>query len=269
MSNELNTSTRAVLRYPGGKAKAIRFIRPFWEQVKHLEYREPFVGGGSVFLSKPKVSSNWLNDKDKDLIAFYKTLKDSEQRVELVEKLLKLKVTRDTYDDFYYSKPTGDFDKALRYYFLNRCSFSGITRWNAYIGDVRYNISRSAHLFEEIGSKLQRVKLTSKDFEEIIAAPSNRSTFMFVDPPYAESRQVAAYNVTFVKEDHLRLAKLLEDSQHKFLLTYDDCKFVRKLYSWAYLYDRTWTYSVANARIHHNPRESGNELFISNFPLDK
>jgi len=51
------------------------------------------------------------------------------------------------------------------------------------------------------------------------------------------------------------------------LLTYDDCRYVRSLYKWANFYDRTWTYSVANSKVHHNPRESGNELFISNFKL--
>jgi len=88
---------------------------------------------------------------------------------------------------------------------------------------------------------------------------------MFVDPPYAESRQVAAYNMVFTEDDHLRLCELLRATKHKFLLTYDNCKFIRNLYDGFNLFDRTWTYSVANSRVHHNPRESGNELFITNF----
>ena len=76
-----------------------------------------------------------------------------------------------------------------------------------------------------------------------------------------------AYNIHFEKSDHERLAKLLKNLNHPFLLTYDDCRYVRSLYKWANFYDRTWTYSVANSKVHHNPRESGNELFISNFKL--
>jgi DNA adenine methylase len=91
---------------------------------------------------------------------------------------------------------------------------------------------------------------------------------MFIDPPYAESRQFAAYNVTFDEHDHIRLAKILKETKFKFLLTYDDCEFIRNLYSWCHQFDRTWTYSVANSKVHHNPRESGNELFISNFKPD-
>lgn len=259
--------TKSLLRYPGGKAKAIKFIKPFWESVTHAEYREPFVGGGSVFLSKPRANSNWLNDKDTDLMAFYKVLKNSEDRHELLRELLKLQADRETYNSLYYSAPTNDFDKALRYYFLNRCSFSGITRWNAFIGDVRYNVKNNVSRFDEVGEMLKRVRLTTKDFQEVIEAPSSKGVFLFIDPPYAESRQVAAYNVVFQREDHLRLAAALKKTKHRFLLTYDDCEFVRELYQWAHLYDRTWTYTVANARVHHNPRESGNELFISNFRI--
>ena len=65
---------KSIFRYPGGKYKAVRFIKPFWEQVQHSEYREPFIGGGSVFIAKPSVETNWINDIDKDLISFYKII---------------------------------------------------------------------------------------------------------------------------------------------------------------------------------------------------
>ena len=260
---------KSVLRYPGGKVKAIKYIEPFWDAIAHDEYREPFLGGGSVFLAKPLAKLNWINDLDKDLISFYKVVKDPVMCEKLVRKLLSLKVSRKQYEEFYFQKASTDFDRAVRYYYLNRCSFSGITRWNAYIGNVRYNIEKVQDQFEAISSKLSKVKITSVDFEQVISTPSKHKVFLFVDPPYAESRQVAAYNVTFDESDHIRLAKMLKSTNHKFLLTYDDCRFVRNLYSWANLYDRTWTYSVANAKVHHNPRESGNELFISNFPLPR
>ena len=65
----------SIFRYPGGKTKAIKFIKPFWENLSHEEYREPFVGGGSVFIAKEKVETNWINDLDNDLIAFYEIIK--------------------------------------------------------------------------------------------------------------------------------------------------------------------------------------------------
>lgn len=261
---------KSIFRYPGGKFKAIKFIKPFWEKAKHIEYREPFVGGGSVFISKPLVDFNWINDIDKDLVAFYKVISKKTSREKLIDELLKQKISKKMYEELYFSKPRTNLEKAKRYYILNRCSFSGITVWNAYIGDVRYNIENAQHTIRDVGEKLQKTKITSVDFEDVINAKPHKNgakVFLFLDPPYAESRQVAAYNHAFTENDHERLASTLKKTKHSFLLTYDDCEYVRDLYDWAHLYKRTWTYSVANSKVHHNPREKGNELFISNFDL--
>lgn len=267
---------KSVFRYPGGKYKAIKYIRPFWKQIKHDEYREPFVGGGSVFISKPLVKINWINDIDDSYIAFYKTIQEQTLRRQLIDDLLSLNINKETYDYFYNLKPKNNFEKAKRIYVLNRCSFSGITRWNSFIGDVRYNISSTKDAIEELGKKLANVKITSTDFEEVINSPKTGegNVFMYLDPPYAESRQIVAYNKTFDRADHERLCKVLkkidkEMDDFYFLLSYDNCEYIRSKYDWANQYSCSWTYSVANANVHHNPRESGNELFISNIKLKK
>ena len=257
-----------IFRYPGGKFKAIKYIEPFWKKISHDEYREAFVGGGSVFMSKDNVEINWINDLDTDLMAFYKTIKNKKKRNELIEELININITRKNYEKYYFSKPTKNLDRAVRYYVLNRCSFSGITKWNAYIGSPRWNIKRNTDAIHFVGDKLQKTRITTLDFEEVINEKSSKDTFLFLDPPYAESRQVAAYNFVFEKHDHIRLNKCLKTTKFKFLLTYDDCDFIRNLYDGLFLYDKTWTYSVANSNVHHNPREKGNELFISNFKLE-
>src|SRR5437868_2549653 len=63
-------------RWPGGKFYALKILRPFWLAVEHDEYREPFVGGGSIFFSKRKVRFNWLNDIDSALITTYRVMSD-------------------------------------------------------------------------------------------------------------------------------------------------------------------------------------------------
>jgi len=262
--------SKAIFRYPGGKFKAIKYIKPFWEYSLHNEYREPFLGGGSVYINKPSSEHEWINDIDNDLMAFYRVIADIKQRERLISELLKLNITKDYYKELYKSKPSSDYRRALRFYVLNRCSFSGITVWNSYIGQMRYNINNTQDLIREVGEKLKDIKITSIDFEEVINSKPMRKdnkVFLFIDPPYAESRQQVAYNHYFNNDDHIRLANTLKKTNYDFLLTYDDCNFIRDLYDWAYLYERTWTYSVANSRVHHNPRESGNELFISNIKL--
>lgn len=262
----------SIFRYPGGKTKAIPFIRPFWESAEHTEYREPFVGGGSVFISKPPVEHNWINDLDEELVAFYQVISNRRTREALIRDLLDIKISKDLYTEMYFSKPKTKMEKAKRSYVLNRCSFSGIMIWNAFIGDVRYNVERAQHIIRVVGEKLEGAKITRLDFEDVInaePAAGKDDVFLFLDPPYVESRQVAAYKHAFTHADHLRLAETLKKTPYPFLLTYDDCDFTRENYKWANLYQCTWTYSVANSRVHHNPREKGNELFISNIPLSK
>ena len=262
----------SIFRYPGGKTKAMPFITPFWEYVEHTEYREPFVGGGSVFIAKPLAERNWINDLDEELVAFYEIISAEKTREQLIKELLKIKINKDLYTEMYFSKPRSKMGKAKRSYVLNRCSFSGIMIWNAFIGDVRFNVERAQHAIRLVGEKLQGTKITKVDFEDVINAKPEKKggkVFLFLDPPYVESRQVAAYKHAFALSDHQRLAKTLKQTSHPFLLTYDDCDFTRENYKWANLYRCTWTYSVANSRVHHNPREKGNELFISNIPLSK
>src|SRR3989344_921179 len=109
---------RAILRYPGGKLKAVKFIRKFWERIDHDEYREPFVGGGSVYISKPQVKFNWINDVHKDLIAFYIAISEQKKREKLISELLSLKITKELYDELFYSKPKDWFSRAKKFYVL-------------------------------------------------------------------------------------------------------------------------------------------------------
>lgn len=49
-----NNNVTLPFRYPGGKYYAMNILEPFWDSVDHMEYREPFAGGATVFFTKPK-----------------------------------------------------------------------------------------------------------------------------------------------------------------------------------------------------------------------
>ncbi len=65
---------KSPLRYPGGKSRAVSQIAEYLP--KHFsEYREPFLGGGSVFLylrqKFPRLTF-WINDLNYDVYCFWK-----------------------------------------------------------------------------------------------------------------------------------------------------------------------------------------------------
>ena len=66
------------LRYPGGKSRVAKMLlEKFPSDIK--EFREPFVGGGSVallFSQKYPDIPVWVNDKYEYLYSFWKTLQE-------------------------------------------------------------------------------------------------------------------------------------------------------------------------------------------------
>ena len=59
---EVQMTVKTPLRYPGGKSRGMKVLDLFLPETI-TEYREPFVGGGSVFIAKQRVKYNWINDK--------------------------------------------------------------------------------------------------------------------------------------------------------------------------------------------------------------
>jgi DNA adenine methylase len=156
-------------RYPGGKFYALNILAPYW-LIGHDEYREPFVGGGSVFFTKPKAQFNTLNDADKELITTYQVIKDANKRLILLEMLEKEVATKERWREIFNFQPKNDIEIAYKYYYLNRTSFSGKLSSPAW----GYRDKRSLppeRWHERIlpcGEKLQNVDIFSGDFANII-----------------------------------------------------------------------------------------------------
>lgn len=75
---------KSPLRYPGGKSRAIKTIAPIIPDFK--EYREPFLGGGSVFIYVKQKFPNkkfWINDLYSNLFYFWEHTQNN------VEELIK------------------------------------------------------------------------------------------------------------------------------------------------------------------------------------
>lgn len=64
------------LKYPGGKERELKFIKPILPEFKN--YYEPFVGGGSVYLSISGAKHYYINDRSSDLINLYKCIKNQD-----------------------------------------------------------------------------------------------------------------------------------------------------------------------------------------------
>ncbi len=261
------------LRYAGGKFYARKLILKLIPD--HSNYIEPLAGGASLFFAKDKVQINWLNDIDPELINCLVTIRDYPE--ELISKLNREKATKERHS--YYKnvfKPINELEEAVRWFYLNRTSYSGIMNiQNCFWGYGDKYSMRPENWPSNIrraSEKLQGVKLTALDFELVIKDTED-GAFLFIDPPYFNADQDKFYTYSFRKEDHLRLCGLLKkhSSRLKFLLTYNDSPEIRSLYEWAQeIREQEWNYTInrtddqKNRTDQKGTRYRGRELFIIN-----
>ena len=70
--------------------------------------------------------------------------------------------------------------------------------------------------------------IENKDFEALIRQYDRPNAFFYCDPPYFETE--GHYEVVFRKEDHVRLKNTLAAIEGKFMVSYNDCEYIRELY---------------------------------------
>ncbi|UKP00217.1 DNA adenine methylase [Nostoc sp. UHCC 0870] len=274
----MNKPINSPFRYAGGKFYArnliLRHITP------HSYYVEPFAGGGSIFFAKQKVVNNWLNDIDEAIINTYLIIRD--QPEELISYLDGEQATKERHS--YYKNefhPQNQLEAAARWFYLNRTSYSGIMKQqNCYWGyGDKYSMRPEnwPRNIRRTSEKLQDVKITNLDFEQVIeTVPDN--TFLFIDPPYFNADQDKFYTHSFSKDDHYRLCKILKKHHNRiyFLLTYDNTTEVRDLYEWAIeMHDKEWNYTISRTDDQKKgqkkgdnfkgARYKGKEVFILNY----
>jgi DNA adenine methylase len=180
ISMDMDKEINSPFRYAGGKFYARKFIIEHIPE--HSYYVEPFAGGASIFFAKSKAGTNWLNDVDKDLINCLTIIRDYPDR--LIKRLNGEEATKERHAYFKNDyKPKSDLDRAVRWFYLNRTSYSGIMNMqNCYWGYGPQYSMRPENWPRNIirtSQKLQNVELTTLDFEDIIKrVPDGAFLFM-------------------------------------------------------------------------------------------
>jgi len=254
---------KTCLRFPGGKFYGFKQIKPFL-MIEHYDNREPFFGGGSVFLGKKLTKNlNWINDIDKELITFYKVIQNNKTRKKLYEMLKNEVASKERHAKVKSMKPKNGIEVAFKFFYLNRTSFSGIMvkpRWGYLLGSS-VTPDRWIKIIEPVASKLQDVKITCLDFREVIKTKSKNNVLIYLDPPYFRASK-SIYKNEFTDKNHFNLCELLKKTPFKFVLSYENNGEIKKMYNWAHIHELNWVYFMSEGR-----RQEGKELIITNFEI--
>jgi DNA adenine methylase len=89
-----------------------------------------------------------------------------------------------------------------------------------------------------------------------------------LDPPYYSTTKSKLYGKNgelHLKFDHERFANNMKKCKHLWLITYDDCTEIRRLFNFAYIYPWELQYGMNNYK--QKNAKKGKELFITNYKL--
>ncbi len=270
-----NKTIKSPLRYPGGKSKAIDQIIQYIPGT-FSEYREPFVGGGSLFIylkQKDPDLKCWINDLNIDLYYFWHYTKEDNQKIYDETWKLKQNYTdgRKLFEILRKQKveDLSELERAARFFVLNRITFSGTVEAGGYSQkafESRFTPSSIERLLP-LEKLLEDVCITNLDYREVLT-PSDDEVFTFFDPPYLSATKSKLYGkkgVLHTAFSHEEFAASLKHYQHKWLVTYDDSPEIHSNFAFAHIYEWELQYGMNNYK--QDKAAKGKELFICNYPV--
>ena len=234
---------RTLVRYHGGKWRMAAKIIPNFGP--HRVYVEPFGGGGSVLLRKPRCYAEVYNDLDGEIVNLFRVVRDRGE--ELQEKLRLTPFAREEFD-LSKAKSGDDIEDARR--FLVR-SFMGFgSNGNNQDTGFRACSNRSgttpAHdwanypkAFGDVVARLSGVVIENRKAVDCMKQHDSPGTLHYVDPPYVKSSRSDDgddYKFEMTDDDHRELADCLKSLKGMVILSGYPSELYDELYSgWNFL----------------------------------
>ncbi len=241
-------ATYTPIRYPGGKTKLYDYVRLLMEKNNLLggTYCEPFAGGAGLALKlllKNDVDRIIINDADPAIYAVWDMIIHNAE--ELCDYVQHVALTVDQWDkerEVYLKKDehsAAELAKAT--FFLNRTNISGVItggmiggreQTGNYTMEARFNrqtLIEKIRKISSVSSKIDLYGLDALEFMDSVFPSLSENSLVNFDPPYVK-KGGALYKNSFTEEDHKRLKDKIADFEGNWIVTYDICELISKLY---------------------------------------
>lgn len=260
-------NNKSPLRYPGGKTRACKIldenISKYFTLNNFDTILSPFFGGGSFefYFQNTYNKKIIANDKFTPLYNFWKQIKCD--NLKLYNELKDIKNIKkedfQKYREEIMNLNNDMLKQAKLYFIINRCSFSGATLSGGFSEEAskkRFTESSKEKIFN---LDLTDFEIYNSDFKKFIDKYYiENKTLMFLDPPYYLEEKSNLYgkngdlHETF---DHQKLYDTIK--KKKWIMTYNDCEYIRNLYSQYLIFTVNWSYGM-------NKSKKSSELIIIN-----
>lgn len=279
-----------MLSYIGGKSKIGKWIVPFYP--KDIEtYVEPFGGMfwcyyNMDFEQYPNLKNIVYNDFNPLNYNLFMCVQNPSELLKSVESipcqqrgvdntpteykdLFKEFQSEIFADDFEINYP--DYDVAAKYAYILTQVFSGSKPESSNYIDLKgkykskYLTFRDKLKNEKWVNKFSKINVVENmDFEELINKYDGGKTYFYLDPPYWKTENYYS-NHDFDRNDHERLAKILNNIKGKFSLSYYDFELLSE---WFPKNDYLWEqkdFVKSAAAKKGKTQNKGTELLILNY----
>lgn len=258
-----STTLKAPIGWVGGKSKLAKDIIDLIP-TEHKIYIEVFGGAASVLYSKEKSKLEVLNDVNGELINLHRSIRTNPETLSYY--LNNLLISREIFFAIRdgHMKPRNKIEAAAFYLYQITQSFGSkgdSFAMSAKSGRKPKDIYKS---YSKWSKRLKGVTIENKSFNELIPLYDKEDAFFYVDPPYVSTEKYYKNTGGFGIKEHEELADLLSNIKGKFLLSYNDCQFVRELYR-DFNIRTTKEIEYTLGKNKHGKNKSVKEVFISNY----
>ena len=269
------------LRYPGGKSRACTKMGQFFPDLReYVEFREPFLGGGSVAIHVSKLYPHLkitVNDLYEPLINFWMNLQMFGD--ELSNNLKNLKIAHPNQDsarclfaemkDVINDNTQTNLDRAVAFYVVNKCSFSGLTEsssFSAQASDSNFSI-RGIDKLPEYSKLIENWKFTNSDYADLLT--DSRDVFIYLDPPYEIGSNLYGRKGSLHKKfDHDKFAKECDDCTGHQLISYNSSQLIRDRFNSWNASEFDLTYTMRSVGDYMKEQQDRKELVLFNYSVD-
>ena len=278
-------SLKTPLRYPGGKSRACTKMDPYFPDLRNYsEFREPFIGGGSVAIHVSKKYpdlSIWVNDLYEPLVNFWQQLQMF--GVELKDQLLDYKSThndpesaRELFNnskDIINSRDCLSLDRAVAFYIVNKCSFSGLTESSSFSSQASSsNFSvRGIEKLPGYSEIITHWRITNYSYEYLMLEeiPDDKNVFMYLDPPYDIKDNLYGKKGSMHKGfDHDKFSHNCDIQSMDMMVSYNSDQLVRDRFNGWAAAEFDHTYTMRSVGDYMRDQQKRKELLLFNYKIE-
>ena len=278
-------SYKTPLRYPGGKSRACTKMDPYFPDLRnYVEFREPFLGGGSVALHISKKYPHlkiWVNDLYEPLVNFWQNLQMF--GVELKDQLLDLKSKHNDPDsarvlftsskELINSSDCSPLDRAVAFYIVNKCSFSGLTEsssFSAQASNSNFSV-RGIEKLPEYSSIISNWYINNYSYEYLMEKDTHDDLFIYLDPPYdIKDNLYGNKGSTHKGFDHDRFAADCNKYSHiHMMVSYNSDQLVKDRFKDWTAAEFDLTYTMRSVGEYMREQKGRKELLLMNYSTEQ